>query len=182
MTNLLLLAFLAFVAFVLGQLVLRLVRSMRVSVTDAMTGKAVHVETPIGTFDLRPRQQLDPELASMLVYPGATPSESQPPEYAAEGTLLGKEFHVLVATYWTMTPPDVVWEFYRRELPEWKESRQRGRGRFLIQQSADGTRTIRVYGQSNSTLIETRVSLARKVGAAAAGAAGASETRFGILR
>jgi hypothetical protein len=178
--NLLLLAFMAFVAFALSQLVLRFVRSMRINITDAMLGKAVHVETPIGGFDLKPHEKLDPELASMLVYPGATPAESQPLEYEAEGEVLRKAFHLLVATYWTLTPTDVVWEFYRRELPEWKESRQRGRGRSLTQQSADGTRTVRVYGRSNSTLIETKVSLKRKAEAAAA--AGASETRFGILR
>lgn len=173
---------LAFIAFALTQLVLRLVRSMHVSVSDAMLGKAVHVETPLGGVALKPHQKLDPELASMLMYPGATPAESQPPEYEAEGKLFGKEFHILIATYWTLTPTDVVWEFYRRELPEWKESRQRGRGRSLIQEKADGTRSVRVYSERSSTLIEIKATLNRKAGAAAAGMTGSSETRFGILR
>jgi hypothetical protein len=181
--KLLLLAFVfTFVALVLSQLLRRLVRSMHATVSDAMLGKVVHVETPIGVFDLKPHDKLDPELASILVYPGATPVESQPREYEAEAKLLGQDFHVLVATYWTLTPADIVWEFYRRELPEWQESRQRGRGRSLIQQAADGVRTVRVYGQNSSTLIETKISLKHKAGAAAAGSGGSSETRFGILR
>lgn len=172
----------AFIAFVLSQLVLRMVRTMCVKIPDAMLGKAVHFDTPLGGFDLKPKEKLDPELAAMLVYPGATPAESQPTEYAVDGELLGQEFHILIATYWTLTPHEVVWEFYRRELNGWKESRQRGRGRSLIQKSADGTRSIRVYSERNSTLIETKVSLIRKVGAAAAGMGSESKTRFGMLR
>jgi hypothetical protein len=176
------LVLLACVAIALSQVLLALIRRMRVTITDAKAGKAVHVESPIGAFDLKPHEKLDPELASMLVYPGATAVKSQPPEYEAEGNLLGKQFHVLLAAYWTLTPVDMVWEFYRRELPDWTESRQRGRGRSLIRQSEDGTRTVRVYGQNSGTLIEMKVSLKRQAGAVGAGAAGASETRFGMLR
>jgi hypothetical protein len=173
---------LAFVAFVLSQLVLRIARSMRIGVTDAMSGKAVHLETPIGVFDLKAHDKLDPELASMLVYPGASRAESQAAEYEAEAEVFGRDFRVLVTTYWTLTPTDVVWEFYRRELPDWQEKRRRGYGRSLVQETPEGTSTVRVYGQNNSTLIETRVTLKRKAGAAAAGLGGSSETRFGVLR
>jgi hypothetical protein len=173
---------LAFVAFVLSQLVLRIVRSMRIGVSDAMSGKAVHVETPIGIFDLKTHDKLDPELANMLMYPGASRTESQAPEYEVEAHVLGRDFRVLLATYWTLTPPDIVWEFYRRELRDWQEKRQRGLGRSLVQETPAGTRTVRVYGQNNSTLIETRVTVKRKAGAAAAGLGSSSETRFGVLR
>jgi hypothetical protein len=173
---------LGFVALVLGQLVLRIARSMRIGVTDAMSGKAIHIETSIGTFDLKPHEKLDPELATMLVYPGASRTESQPPEYEAVAHVLGRDFRVLAATYWTLTPTDVVWEFYRRELPDWQEKRQRGYGRSLVQETPEGPRTVRVYGQNNSTLIETRVILKRKAGAAAAGSGDSSATRFSVLR
>jgi hypothetical protein len=145
-----------------------------------MLGKAVHVDTPVGFFDLKPHEKLDPELASMLVYPGATPAQSQSPEYEADAQFLGREFHVLLASYWTLTPADVVWEFYRRELPDWQEKRQRGYGRFLVQERADGTRKIRVYGHNGSTMIEIALYLKHKGEAAAAG--NSSSSRFGMLR
>jgi hypothetical protein len=178
--NLLFLGFVVFIALALAHLVRRFVRSMHISVSDAMLGKAVHVETPIGVLDLKPHEKLDPELARMLVYPGATPAQSQPPEYEADVQFLGREFHVLVATYWTLTPADVVWEFYRRELPDWQEKRQRGYGRSLVQESADGTRKIRVYSHNGSTMIETGVYLKHKSEAAAAGKS--SGAHFGMLR
>jgi hypothetical protein len=174
-------AFVAFVAFVLAQLVLHFVRSMRVNITDAMSGKAVHVKTPLGGFDLKPQDKLAPELARMLVYPGAAPLASQPTEYEAEGNLLGREFHVLVASYQTTTPLEIVWEFYRRELVDWRE-KQSGSLRSLVRESAEGTQTIRVHQQGSNTLIETRISLKPKTGAAAAGVSGPSDTRFGMLR
>ena len=174
-------AFVAVVAFVLTQLVFHFVRSMRVNITDAMSGKAVHVQTPLGGFDLNPQHKLAPELARMLVYPGAVPHTSQPAEYEAEGNLLGREFHVLVASYQTVTPLDIVWEFYHRELVGWKEN-QRGSVRSLVHESAEGTQTIRVSQQGSNTLIETRISLKPKTGAASAGINSPSDARFGILR
>jgi hypothetical protein len=170
----------ALFAFVLVQLLHRFARGFRATVSDQKAGKAVHVETPLGGFDLKPQEKLCPELASILVYPGATPTQSQPPEYEADGQFLGREFHILVATYWTSSPADVVWEFYRRELPDWQEKRQHGYGRSLVLETADGTRTVRVYSHNANTLIETRVSRKHKSQAGAAGES--SDTRFGMLR
>lgn len=168
------------VVVVLSQILVRIARSIRATVSDSKAGKAVHIETPIGYFDLKPQEALDPALASILIYPGATRTESQPPEYEADIHVLGRDYRILVATYWTLTSADVVWEFYKRELPGWQEKRQRGQGRSLTQEAADGVRTVRVYTQNGGTFIETRVSQNPKADAAAAGQS--SDTRFGILR
>jgi hypothetical protein len=163
-----------------SQILVRFVKSIRASVSNISGGKAVHVETPIAVFDVKPQDKPDPALATILVYPGATRAESQPPEYEADIQVLGREYRIVVATYWTLTPADVVWEFYKRELQGWQEKRQRGQGRSLSQKGADGVRTVRVYTQNGGTLIETKLSSNMKASAAAAG--GPSDARFGILR
>lgn len=163
-----------------SQILVRFAKSIRASVSDTKSGKAVHIETPIAVFDVKPQDQLDPALAGILVYPGATRAESQPPEYEADIRALGREYRILVATYWTLTPADVVWEFYTRELQGWQQKRQRGQGRSLLQEGPDGVRTIRVYTQNGGTLIETKFSSNLRANATAAG--GSSDTRFGILR
>ncbi len=173
---------LAFFAFVLGHILLRFARGIRATVSDTKPGKAIHIQTPIGTLDLQPKADLHPTLASILVFPGATPVESQPPEYEADVHLLGREFHLFVATYWTLTPADVVWEFYRRELPGWQESRQRGRGRSLMRREPDCERSVRVYSQNGSTLIENKVSMTGLASAAAAASGGFSDSSPRMLR
>lgn len=169
-------------AFIIAQIVMRFVKGIQTSISDASSGKSVHIQTPIGTFDLKPHSDLHPALASIMVYPGATPVESQPPEYEVDVEMLGREFHVFVATYWTLTQVDVVWEFYRRELPGWQESRQRGRGRFLMRRETDCERTVRVYSQNGSTLIENKVSIKKLASAAAAASSLSSGSGSGVLR
>jgi hypothetical protein len=172
---------LGFIVVTISQILVRFARGIRATVSDTKAGQSVHVETALGVFDLTPQEKLDPLLASFLVYPGATPTQSQPPEYEADLQLLGREYRIMLATYWTLTPADTVWEFYKRELPDWQEKRQRAYGRSLVQETPDGTRTIRIHKvQDASTLIETRVSTRLKAAAAAAGSS--SNTRFGILR
>jgi hypothetical protein len=173
---------LAFFTFVIGHILLRFARGIKATVSDTKPGKAIYIQTSIGRFDLKSNSNLHPALANILVYPGATPAESQPPEYEADVQVLGREFRVFVATYWTLTPADVVWEFYRRELPGWQESRQRGRGRSLMRREPDCERTVRVYGQNGSTLIEKKVSMKGLASAAAAASSGSSDSGSGVLR
>ena len=164
----------------ISQLLGRFARSIRASVSDTSGGKAIHIQTPVAVFDVKPQGKVDPELAAILVYPGATPIESQPAEYEADIRALGREYRILVASYWTLTSADAVWEFYKRELQGWQEKRQRGYGRSLSQDGADGVRSVRVYTQNGGTLIETKFASRLKTGAAATGSS--SDTRYGILR
>lgn len=166
-------------AAVLGQILRRFAKSIRTNISDSKAGKSVHISTPIGVFDLKPQLQLDPALAGILVYPSAMRADSPPPEYDVDIQLLGQEYHIQIATYSTPSPEDIVWEFYRRELPGWQERRQGGQIRSLTQESPDGTRTVRIYARNGATHIETRFSRSQK---AAAAVASSSDTRFGILR
>jgi len=165
--------------FVFSQILVRFARSIRATFTDGKGRKDVHVETPIGIFDLKSQEALDPALAGMLVYPGATRAEDQTAAYEADIHLLNRDYRILVATYWTMTPTDIVWDFYKRELPGWREKRQRGYGRSLFQEGPEGVRTVRVYTEGSGTNIETKISLNLKAAAATASSSG---SRFGIPR
>lgn len=83
---------------------------------------------------------------------------------------------------WTLTPAEVVWEFYGRELPGWQESRQGGRGRSLMQQAPDCERTVRVYSQNGGTLVENKVSMKGLASAAAAASGDFLDSGSGVLR
>jgi len=168
------------IVIVISQILVRFARSIRATVADVNGGKQVHVETPIAVFDLQPRDKLDPALAAMLIYPGATRMESQPPEYEADIHALGREYRILAAVYWTPTPADIVWEFYKRELPGWQERGQTGGGGSLTHKGEDGVRTLRVYRQNDRTLIETRISFNQKSDTLSASAS--SGPGFGTLR
>jgi len=168
----------ALFALTIAQVLMRFIRGIQANVSDGASGKTVHIQTPVGTVDLKPNTSLHPALASILVYPGAAPLESQPPEYEADIALLGREFQILVAGYWTATPEDVVWQFYRRELPGWQENNQGGaRGRSLMRCEQDCERSVRVYSQNGRTQIENRVTTKQLAGAAAA-----SSSSYGVLR
>jgi len=172
---------LAFFAFVIGHILFRFARSIRATVADDKLGKTVHVETSIGTFDLKPQESKDPLLASIPVYPGAAPLESRPPEYEAGIQVLGRGFRMLTATYWTSTPVEVVWEFYKRELPDWEENGKGACGRELVHHEPGCTRKVQVYSRDGRTLIDIGASL-KRAAAAAAGAGNSSDSSYGVLR
>jgi hypothetical protein len=171
----------AFFAFVLGWILLRFAQGIQSQVSDLKADKTIHIRTALGTLDVKPHPELHPLLAKIPKYPGATRVDSQPPEYEADLAVLGREFHIFVATYWTVTPADVVWEFYRRELVGWQECRKRGQGRSLTQETADGTFNVRVYTQNADTQIEYRL-LSKSMTNAAAAGSGNSDSSFGVLR
>lgn len=170
----------AFFSFLIGHILLRFARSIRATVVDDKLGKTVHVETPIVTFDLKPQPTRDPLLASIPMYPGAAPLESRPPEYEAGIQVLGRGFRILAATYWTATPVDVVWEFYKRELPDWEDSNSTA-GRELVHHAPGCTRKVQVYSRDGRTLIDIGASL-KRAAAAAAGAGTSSDSSYGVLR
>ena len=145
--------------FALGAFVLAtLVGHTKVKIDGSGPAKTIHVENRFVTLDVRPQDHLNPELAGILVYPGATPQDVKAPESDLEVHLLNKTFRAASATYWTSTPVEIVWEFYRRELPGWHENVHHGTGRELLQSTADGNlKAIRVYSAEGRTMIETAV-------------------------
>jgi len=100
--------------------------------------------------------ELDPQLASILVYPGAVAVKKTVAESDADlhsGSSRGQ----VSVTYWTPDPVETVWEHYRRELPDWAETLSQDAGKELIYRTDHHSCLIRVYDQDGRTLIEATV-------------------------
>jgi hypothetical protein len=145
--------------FTLGMLVLVIfAKTARVKVDGAGPRQTVHLEHRFVSLDVRPQDRPNPELAGVLIYPGAASLDKGVPGSDLEIHLLNKTFRAASASYWTSDPPEIVWEFYRRELPDWHESVNHGSGRELLQSSTGGNlKAIRVYPADGRTMIETGV-------------------------
>ncbi len=61
-------------AFLVGAVALWILgKRSTISQTETKFGKTLHLETPVGTLDVRPQAKLDPRLAPIPIYPGAMP-------------------------------------------------------------------------------------------------------------
>src|ERR1700739_3319930 len=91
----------------------------RIKVTTEATkaGQAVHMDTPLGTMDLRPEDALDPRLASITLYHGAMPTNPGVADEVSEWRFRSIDRRDVTAAYWTPDPPQMVEDFYREELP-----------------------------------------------------------------
>jgi hypothetical protein len=147
--------FLIFAAvFAFGLLGLHaLVGKLRDSITSTANTKEIHLRSPWGSLDVHPNASLDPRLAKILMYPGAAPLEPGVSEYDAEVHLLNQEFKGMAARYWTSAPEQIVWEFYHRELPDWKVSQ----GRELLKAADGWTQAIVIHASGDRTIIETSI-------------------------
>jgi hypothetical protein len=143
------------IAFLVGALLLwSIAKSSTITETQTKAGKAFHVQTPIGSLDSVPQEQLDPRLAKLPSYPGAL---CENPASAATVTQLDFNHGVLQevsATYWTADSADEVWQFFRRQLPDWPRNLDESTGRELIHPERDGVRLIRVTRRADRTVIE----------------------------
>jgi len=126
----------------------------RVKITETNQGQEIHLQTPLGSLDATPRSKPDPRLASMLLYPGAISADRRAAEYESDIHFGPKHFRQIGADYWTSDPIDIVWEFYRRELPNWLVNPDRDIGHELVERTADCDRRIRVYRKQDRTVIE----------------------------
>ncbi|HLW88319.1 MAG TPA: hypothetical protein VKR57_07475 [Terriglobales bacterium] len=112
---------------------------------------AVDLESPVVSPEASIHPELDPQLASVLIYPGAVPIRKTVAE--GEG---GRRRSELSVTYWTPDPIETVWEHYRRELPDWAETLSQD-SRELIYRTDHHACLIRVYDQDGRTLIDATV-------------------------
>ena len=111
---------------------------------------AVDLETLVVSPELSIPTELDPQLASALIYPGAVPVKKT----VTEGP--GSQRGELSVTYWTPDSIETVWEHYRRELPDWAETLSQ-HARELIYRTDSHSCLIRVYDKDGRTLIEATV-------------------------
>jgi hypothetical protein len=146
------------VAFTFGALVLWwIAKRTRISQSDTASGKAVHVETPLGTLDMRPEAKLDPRLATIPIYPGAMPQNPLAAEEVSEIHFGWRTAQNISATYWTPDNEKQVWDFYRQQLPDWPRNLVNTQGKELIRNEPGWVLLIRVSGGGERTVIETSI-------------------------
>lgn len=127
----------------------------KISETATASGKAVHVDSPLGTLDVRPEEKLDPRLAQIPTYPGAMPESAGSAESVSEVHIGHRTLQEISASYWTPDSVQEVWEFYRQQLPDWPRNLVNAQGKELIQHQTDYVRLVRVSRQGDRTVIDT---------------------------
>ena len=145
-------------AFLVGAVALWfLAKRTKISQTETRFGKTIHVETPVGTLDVRPESKLDARLAPIPIYPGAMPENPLAAESITDLKVGWKTAQDISATYWTSDSEKQVWDFYRQQLPEWPRNLVESQGKELIRREPGWTVLIRVSSGRDRTLIETSV-------------------------
>ncbi|HET7891050.1 MAG TPA: hypothetical protein VFL34_05970, partial [Candidatus Sulfotelmatobacter sp.] len=134
-----------------------LAKRSKISQTETKFGKALHVETPVGTLDVRPEAKLDPRLAPIPIYPGAMPENPMAVESITDLKVGWKTAQDISATYWTPDGEKQVWDFYRQHLPDWPQNLVESQGKELIRHAPGWTLLIRVSSRRDRTIIETSV-------------------------
>ncbi len=151
---LLLIPFAIFALVVLIGFVCMVALAKRVKIKETPEGQEIHLQTPLGSLDVEPRSKPDPRLASMILYPGAIRADRRGAGYESDIHFGPKHFKQIGADYWTSDPLDIVWEFYRRELPGWSINLAHDIGHELVERTTDCERFIRVYRKQDRTIIE----------------------------
>jgi len=145
-------------AFCVGALALRhIAKGLKVSQTETRFGRALHVDSPLGTIDVHPEGKLDPRLAVIPLYPGAMPENAKAAESVTELHYGSRILQEISASYWTSDNVKQVWKFYRQMLPDWSRNLADARGKELIRDEKDCVLLIRITSQRDRTVIETSV-------------------------
>lgn len=145
-------------AFLVGAVALWFLgKRSRISQTETRFGKALHMETPVGTLDVRPEAKLDPRLAPIPIYPGAMPENPLAAESITNLKVGWKTAQDISATYWTPDSEKQVWDFYKQQLPDWPRNLVNSQGKELIRHEPGWTLLVRVTCGRERTLIETSV-------------------------
>ena len=143
------------IAFLVGAVALWVIaKSSTITETQTKAGKAVHLHTPIGTLDSVSQQELDPRLAKLPVYSGAMREDPASAQTVTQMDLNHGVLQEVSSAYWTPASADEVWQFYRRELPDWPHNFDESTGKELIHPEPDGVRLIRVTRKNDRTIIE----------------------------
>ena len=143
------------IAFLVGAVALWVIAKIStITQTQTKAGKAVHLHTPIGTIDSESEDKLDPRLAKLPVYPGAMRNDPVSAQTVTHMDFNNGALEEVSCDYWTSDPVDEVWQFYRRQLPDWSQNLDECGGKELIHPEPNGVRLIRVTRQSDRTIIE----------------------------
>ncbi len=95
-------------------------KTVRVRTTDGTNGHDVSIDTPAGRLSIRARDNMNPALAGVPVYPGAhrtNDSGGANIEWSSADGATDKNLYVVGGEFRTKDSPSDVVEFYRRQLP-----------------------------------------------------------------
>ena len=114
------------------------------------------VETPGGRLDIRTHENMDPALAGIPVYPGATlvsdsGGDANIEWSSADGNRDG--LYVMGGEYRTQDSAREVREFYRRQLPNLIVTKEKGRDTDLEYRKGGITRIISIREKHDGTRI-----------------------------
>ncbi len=148
-----------FAMFAFGAVALWFVaKRSKFSQTETQYGTAVHLETPMGTFDVHPEAKLDPRLSGIPVYPGALPENPAGADSVSQVQYRGRVLQEISASYWTPDREKQVWEFYREQLRGWAVNLNHTQGgRELVQRLPECVLLVRVSRRNDRTIIDTCV-------------------------
>src|SRR5689334_8570193 len=133
---------------------LRFVRKTRMTSEMTASGEALHLQTPLGTVDIRPESKLDARLASIPVYPGALPVQPAVADQVTEFHFRSHTTTDVSTSCWTPDPVKTVEDFYRRELPGWTRNLIEHSGWELVEATRNCVRMVRVFASQDRTIIE----------------------------
>jgi len=133
---------------------LRFIKKTKVISEMTASGEAVHMETPLGTFDVRPETKLDARLSTIPLYSGALAVDPGIADRVTEFQFKGQATREVSTSYWTPDDFKAVQDFYTRELPAWSRNMIEHTGWERVEQLADCVRMVRVYQAPGRTIIE----------------------------
>jgi hypothetical protein len=104
--------------FVLGGIFIA--KTVRVRSTRGVNGQDVAIETPAGRLNIRARENMNPDIGGVPVYPGAARTNDSGGasfEWSSSDGATDKNLYVVGAEFRTPDSPEKVVEFYRAQLP-----------------------------------------------------------------
>ena len=161
---------------------IRFVRRIRAVVSDGAMGKTIHLDTPAGAVDIKPRTGRDPALAALPLYPGSLPFEPEKPGYDASFNLFGRALELTAEKYWTPDGAGAVRDFFERSLPGWQWDRHYDTSGDRLRHDDGVTNlAITIRREGGRTIIEPVVS--RKTSSnGSLGPVISSDSTYGVLR
>jgi hypothetical protein len=126
-----------------------LAKRVKITETETKAGKASHFDSPLGTLDVTPEEELDARLASILIYPGSLRQSPLSADMVSDHTSLQEVFACLLDSACGTNRVGI--------LPDWPRKLDESIGMELIHPEPDGARLIRVTREKEKdrTVIET---------------------------
>jgi hypothetical protein len=131
-------------------------KNIRIRSGSGAHGHDVAIETPGGRLDIRTRETMNPALAGIPIYPGATPLHDSGGGANIEWTSAdggGDSLYVMAGEFRTQDSARDVLDFYRRQLPSLLIVSEKGRDTDLEYHKGGIRRIISIREKHDGTRI-----------------------------